>query len=338
MSDSLNQLITVIDSLLAYSKNTHATAVKEVELKLSNNELLDLFAAKLAGINNPPFITAESFNKRMTLLDEGFNKSISIAIAEVQGSFNAKLDNLTKSLKEDVRKLSAELSENEPKLQAMQQKQEAALQSIKNDFANKLSATENKLQDLINNKSQASQLSIEALSESSKQLLKETRQNIQEQLTSEFSRDIESLKSNSNKKFAQLADLLINAKSPIRGLIFTEPLQQEIIKQLISNPSEIVKSASPQTDTQNTAPTSDNVDENEGSNAIVDLILNSLTGHKQKSDVQKDKAAQKIRSYCSVPNSRSSLNNMNIGEYYLNISKQQWKDIIDAAHKEIESK
>jgi len=327
MSDPLNQLITVIDSLLAYSKNCHATAVKEVELKLSNNELLDLFAAKLASINDPPFITAESFEKRLTLFENTINKSISNSIAEVQSSFNAKLDNLAKTQREEVKRLTTVLSEIEPKLQEVLQKQDAALQSVKNEFSNKLTATESKLQDLVNNKSQASQHAIEVHSESIKRQIIDNKQNTQDELTTEFHNSLKIVKSETNSRFKLIAELLTDAKLPMIGGIFKD--KQDQIKQLIvdthtTSPSVILQQAKPEI-----PPLAKN-DESSEQDVLFELLLKSLTAFKFKSDDKKDEFINKLKKATQDSKPKKSLDGMNFGAY-LDIDKKNWTEIVDAA-------
>jgi hypothetical protein len=327
MSDPLNQLITVIDSLLAYSKNTHATAVREVELKLSNNELLDLFAAKLASINEPPFITAESFEKRLTLFENTINKSISNSIAEVQSSFNAKLDNLAKTQREEVKRLTSVLSEIEPKLQEVLQKQDAALKSVKNEFANKLSATESKLQDLVNNKSQASQHTIEVLSESTKRQIIDNKQNIQDELTTEFHNSLNIVKSETNSRFKLIAKLLTDAKLPIIGRIFKD--KQDQIKQLIVDThtplsSVVIQQAKPE------IPALAKKVESPEQDDLFELLLKRLKPFKFKSDDKKDEFINKLKKATQDSKPKKSLDGMNFGAY-LDIDKKNWTEIIDDA-------
>lgn len=336
MSDSLNQLISVIDNLLAYSKDSHAAAVKEVELKLSNNELLELFAAKFAVIKNPPFITSELVDQKLAHLEETLSRSISKAIADVQDGMNTKIDNLSRSIKEEISKISAEFSKNETILQGMQQKHEATLQSFKSDFTSVVSSTESTLKGLISNIAQTSQDSIESLSKTTKQLLDENKQSTESKLTSEILKNVESLKSDGNMRFKMVADLLSDAKTPIfGGQIFKEPSQQEVINQLIGNLSTNINTAC----SQNTsAPPHEGDYIDEETNPVANIILTKLATFKAKSDAQNDEAINKIKTNCVSATAKSSLLNMNIGKYYQGIDDKRWKDIINAAFREAESK
>lgn len=327
MSDSLNQLIAVIDSLLAYSKDTHATAVQDVELKLSNKELLNSFAAKLASISDPPFISAESFDKRLTLFEDGIKITISNSIAEVQSRFNAKLDSLAKSQSEDVKRLSTELSKIEPKLQDMLQKNEVALISIKNEFANKLSATESRLQELVNSKSQASQLSIEELSESTKRQIIENGQKNQEELTNEFRNCIKVIKSDADSRFKLIADLLIDAKPVLYGGIFKDK-HDEIMKLIADThtPSSSVIPQQVKSDTQSTSDKSIDPDQND----LFELLWKSLSAEKLKSDDKKDEFIHKLKKATQDSKPKKTLEGMNYGAY-LDIDKKKWTEIVDAA-------
>ena len=324
MSETLNKLVSVIDSLLEYSKESHDATVKNIELKLSNNELLDLFAAKLAGINNPPFITTESINTRLTALEEGFNKSISKTIADVQDSFNSKLDNLNKSWQEDIRKIAIELSGNEPKLQSMQQKQDAALQSVKNDFNSKMTTTENKL---LNIKAQATQSSIEALSESTKLKQIENTQSIQEKLATEFRNSLEVIKSDSNIRFKLIADLLTDAKLPMIGGIFKD--KHEVIKQLIVDTHTQSQAASLQP-VRPATPSLVESNEDTDQNGLFELLWNSLSASRFKSVDKKDEFIIKLKKATQDSKPKKTLDGMNFGAY-LDIDKKNWTEIVDAA-------